>query len=452
MKVNTSIILFISILYASGCLCQSIQMGDISIGIFIQKETVKTEPEFKALYEYMENLNLENLSVITPKSILKKPDQLEGKDIIWVYKNDTLPFKPTNSHKIFSTLTRFVEKGGKIILANQALAMVPSLGLDDLKPETRIKQIIDEGYGRQLGYHAFRRHRLFEGMNGGAYVLKPLKDTVVMQTGYFGYNKPCNGKVIGVDWDYIFLREESKLIIEYNLGKGKVLGIGGYLLYSLPNRNRIHLETFTKNIFRYLTEENPDVTNFYWNYDTSTVIRTPFQISQPLSFAVSKKFPELESKLSIKPGKSTGNYWDLAGERMLLMGEDHGGIREIWAHPMLCLRDYKVTYSFEGTVDTLLSLNELHPEIEIFPATYIRLYDLTGDLTGDLLDESITLSPNGPYAVIHYDYQGNIPVNLDISFRMLFRLMWPYSEKVLGNLYYSWNDDLQAFIANGSVG
>jgi glycogen debranching enzyme len=43
-------------------------------------------------------------------------------------------------------------------------------------------------------------------------------------------------------------------------------------------------------------------------------------------------------------------------------------------------------------------------------------------------------------------------VELEISFRLLFRLMWPYSEKVLGNLYYTWNDDLMAFVATDQSG
>jgi len=446
MKMK-AILIIICILLACGKISgQTSQLNSITLGIWSENKNSADDKEFKALIEFLKTLNFSGLQILTSDDLIKKPKLLKEIDIIWVYKNDTLPLKSTDLKKLYATLTGFVKKGGKLVLANQACTMIPSLGLDNKKPETRIKQIIDEGYGRQLGYHAFREHPLFEGMHGGAYVLKPLKDTIVLQTGYFGNNKPSNGKVIAVDWDYIFLREESKLIIEYEMGKGKVLAIGGYLLYSLPNRNRIHLEVFTKNIFRYLAEDTHDSKSFYWNYDTSGVIVTPFQISQSLPHASSKKLPDPESALSIKPGKSTGNYWDLAGEKLLLMGEDHGGIREIWAHPVLCLRDYEVHYAVKDG-DSLQNINLLNPEIEVLPSAYVRKYNFTGDLTGDLLSESITVSPQQPFAVIHYDYQGNAPINFDISFRVLFRLMWPYSEKVLGNLHYSWNEDLQAFIA-----
>ncbi|MFA4863875.1 MAG: amylo-alpha-1,6-glucosidase, partial [Bacteroidales bacterium] len=442
MKMKT-ILIIICIFMAIGKISgQSGELNGHTLGVLLVNGNSVDDKEFKALIEFLKTLNFSGLQILTTDDLISKPKLLKETDIIWVYKNDTLPLKSTDSQKLFSTLTSFVEKGGKLVLANQACMMIPLLGLDEKEPETRLKQTIDEGYGRQLGYHAFREHPLFEGMHGGAYVLKPLKDTIVLQTGYFGNNKPANGRVIGVDWDYIFLREENKLIIDYEPGKGKVLCIGGYLLYSLPNRNRIHLETFTINIFRYLAKDSHDVKSFYWNYDKPVVIETPFQINQPIPHAGSNKLLDLESALSIKPGNSTGNYWDLAGERLLLMGQDHGGIREIWAHPALCLRDYEVHYAMKDG-DSLRNIDLLNPEIEVLPSAYVRKYNLTGDLLG----ESITVSPNQPYAVIHYDYQGNAPINFDISFRVLFRLMWPYSEKVLGNLHYSWNEDLQAFIA-----
>ena len=452
-----AILIIICIMMVNGMMSAQIgQLNGIKVGVWFENTNSPDDKEFKALIEFLKTLNFSDLYILTQDDLVKSTKLLRETDIIWVYKNDTLHIQSPDSKKLFHSLARFVENGGKLVLANQAMTLINPLGLEDERPETRIKQTIDEGYGRQLGYHAFRGHQLFDGMNGGAYVLKPLKDTIVLQTGYFGDDKPANGRVIGVDWDYIFLREESKLIFEYELGKGKILGIGGYLLYSLPNRNRIHLETFTKNIFSYLAKGKDDFKSFYWNYEASGAIETPFQISMPLPPPGSEKPAVPESDLSIKPGNSSGNYWDLAGERLLLMGEDHGGVREIWAHPVLCLRDYRVEYKFVNQRDTMRDLGSLRPDIEVLPSAYKRRYNLTGDLTddltGDLLGESITVSPNLPCAVVHYDYQGNMPVKFNITFRALFRLMWPYSEKVLGNFLYSWNDNLQAFVAMDQTG
>jgi hypothetical protein len=428
---------------------QSFGQDRPSLCILVQNEKSKLEKEFKDLVAFLNTLPVSNLQILTIDDWIAKPRSLKDFDVVWIYKNDTVSLKSGVEKKLSLSLINFAQKGGKLILANQACILIPWLIPGERPPETRIKPSIDEGNGRRLGYHAFREHPLFDGMNGGAYVLKPLKDTVVLQTGYFGNNKPASGQVIGIDWDYIFFRETSKLIIEYKIGKGKILAIGGYLLYSLPNMNRIHLETFTKNIFRYLSGNELELKDFYWNYDSSIVIEKPFQLTQPIPYSnPDGNHPVLNSSISIKPGKSSGNYWDLAGERLLLMGDDRGGIREIWAHPVMCLRDYKVAYRLPMQQDTIKELGSLRPEIEVFPSVYARKYDLSGNQ----LNESVTVSPQRPYSLIRYDYQGNEPVKLDVSIRLLFRLMWPYSEKVLGNLIYSWNEDIQAFIASDQSG
>ena len=59
--------------------------------------------------------------------------------------------------------------------------------------------------------------------------------------------------------------------------------------------------------------------------------------------------------------ESSGNYWDLAGERMLVMGVDSGGITEIWAHPVMSLRDFNVSYSLK-VEDLRLKVEDLDDE------------------------------------------------------------------------------------------
>ena len=87
--------------------------------------------------------------------------------------------------------------------------MLYNLGIEGVKPETRVKPAKDNGYGRRLAMHAFREHPLFEGLNGGAYILAPISDTTVNQTGYFGSAVPESGKVVAVDWDYIFVKGKT---------------------------------------------------------------------------------------------------------------------------------------------------------------------------------------------------------------------------------------------------
>jgi len=428
---------------------QEAGFSNVTVNILIGNEMMESDPELRALISCLKSLGLHEVNTITPKYLVRKPEMLSQATVLWIFKNDSLLFGKAFFGKMIPVLRQYVAEGGKILLANQAASMITNLGLETVAPVTRPKPSVDEGYGRQLGYHAFVEHAIFDGMNGGAYVIKPLSDTTVLQTGWFGENKPASGQVIAVDWDYIFLREESKLVVEYDYGRGKVLAVGGYLLYSMPNRNRVHLERFTQNILAYLSGKMEGKDCRYWHYGPSKAIDTNFA----LEYAETREILPLVMEqapndiLDIAPGRSSGNYWDLAGERMLVMGTDHGGITEVWSHPVMCLRDYKVSV-ITGEDLKKEDLAGLHPDIEVKRSEYQRRYNLTGDLTGGLLNESIAVSPNKPIAIAQYEYTGNHSIKLAIDFKLLFRLMWPYSEKVLGNLYYSWDEDLKAVIAS----
>jgi glycogen debranching enzyme len=408
--------------------------------------------EYKAAIGFFGNLY--------PGRILEvSPDQLDNTfnardfPVLWVYKNDSLPVESAFAKRSISALKSYIKNGGKVILANQAVMLIKQIGLEETAPLTRPKASADEGYGRQLGYHAFLSHPLFEGMNGGAYVLKPEKDTVVLQTGYFG-DEALNGKIVAVDWDYIFLRENSKLILEYDYGKGKVLAIGGYLLFGMPNRNSIHLHKLTRNALAYISGEISDPDKYYWRQGASESSEKAFTFKEPLPPAVAEPGDSPGIGLQIGPAPCSGNYWDLAGERMLVMGTDTGGIAEIWAHPCLALRDFRGSFKLFKKGDESDPMNDLsgsNPGITVLPASYVRNYSLDG-VHLEKLTETITVSPDQPVTVINYDYTGQSQIQIGFDFTLLFRLMWPYSEKVLGDLYYSWNETLNALIASDESG
>ncbi len=436
------------------------------MAIYVERQEQRQENEYRALLSYLQTLDYIAVQEIGPEFSQTEHFILKNSDLLWVYKNDTMATAPKQAREIRKYLTRYLEAGGSVLLANQAAIFLSSLGLENDVPQTRLKKSRDEGYGRQLGYHAYLSHPVFNGLNGGAYVMKPLKDTMVLQTGYFDGQFP-SGRTIAVDWDYIFLREDSKLIMEYTQGKGKVIAVGAYLLFDPPNRNRLHLERFTENLIRYLAgTELPD-NSWYWNFRPGKVIEQPLHISPSIqtnnkepgtlepwtSGTLEPWNPETPEPVIIA-SQSSGNYWDLAGERMLAMGIDQGGITEIWAHPTLCLRDYRITYSLleaqkNAGHNSYRELSGLQPGIVITPGSYIRSYRMD-DEAG--IVERTVISPMDPVGVIHYHYTGNESVELEISFRMLFRLMWPYSEKVTGDLIISWDEELCAFLSRDASG
>ena len=324
----------------------------------------------------------------------------------------------------------------------QAAHLINTLGIETETIQDSTKTCIDDGYGRRLGFHAFREHPLFTGLNGGSYIQKPITDIKTRITGFFGPRIPARGKVIAVDWDYIFLREDSKLVLEYLMGPGKVLVVGAYMDFLLPNRNDVHLDMFTGNCLKYLNGQFEKKPEYYWDYSSRKVTDCP---PKPESDRLIRAVPPslnwemVESNLTLKRRFASKNFYDVAGERMLTMGTENGGIEEVWAHPFMAFRDYEVGIRFSYR-DTIYWLNDERPEIAVDPASFSRLYKFQRAY----LKEVIVNHPKEPAGVIHYEYRGVYPAELVIRFRSNLRWMWPYSDRVTGSICHSWNPDVDA--------
>ena len=279
MFKNSIILLIFSLFCLESIYSQANQQKPVTICIIADNNNTHKDKEYQSLVAFLNKKFPARVTEITAMDITGM-DIFPAQSVLWIYKNDTLPVENSYSKTTLSILKAYAKDGGCILLANQAMMLLKDLGLEKTVPQTRVKPSKDEGYGRQLGYHAFLSHPLFDGMNGGAYVLKPLKDTAVMQTGYFGEIPGLKGKVVAVDWDYIFLREDSKMIMEYEYGKGKVLAIGGYMVFSAPNRNRIHLEKFASNAIAYLSDGSLSPGGHYWHAGTNKAIEKEFDIPE----------------------------------------------------------------------------------------------------------------------------------------------------------------------------
>jgi hypothetical protein len=410
------------------------------LAILLDKEEEPMNPEIRALAEFLDTSGVVKVSFIRAEDILRKYSTLQGFKFVWYLKNDTAGFsEQMNKPKFTKALLNYIENGGNLILANQAFEYLSVLGIESNPPETRLKEVKNEGYGRMLGMHAFREHPVFDGLNGGAYILKPIKDTAVLQTGYFDDRGPVEGKVVGVDWDYIFLREDKKIVTEYQYGKGKIFCSGGYMLYTMPNINRQHLEKYTLNILKYLAGKlNGGI--YHWIPGPTHVLSFQPAIEK-FDVPGSKPWTVPVAKLQMTNSFGEGDYWDLAGQRILVMGTDYSGIDEIWTHPFMSLRDYSVGIRFAGR-DTIHWLKNAKPRVEARPDLFMRLYSLGPGR----LKEYITAGVNEPVAVVHYEYSGKIPAELIIQFTSNFRVMWPYSEKVLGTLFWGTDDNTGALV------
>jgi len=365
-------------------------------------------------------------------SNIKKAKHFKDYDLLWIHSVDTA-YGPMPSKKA-GLILDFVHNGGSLILTLESAMLLTDLGLETTPPEVKHKLAEDQGYGRKLGMHAFRSHPVFEGMHGGSYFLKPHRDTTVRIIGYFDENLPENGKVIAVDWDYIFLRENNRLMLEYEVGKGKILVIGGYTCFASPNLNNTHLEKLMENCINYLSGETFVDKKRYWSYDPQTVKQdTSIKLKDERQFFQTSIYSKGDIMMLSKDS-ATKQYWDIAGERIVIMGMENGGIDEIWAHPYMAFRDYNIGLRLKGE-ENIQWLNKLNPALEIRPTSFTRAYNINGTE----LKETITCSSEDPAGRIDYELFSDDSIELVIRFSSNMRLMWPYSEFVYNQLLYNYD-------------
>ncbi|MCX6285800.1 MAG: GH116 family glycosyl hydrolase [Bacteroidetes bacterium] len=396
----------------------------------------------RAFFAFLKAQLQSDCDFITASELVKHLSSLSKYKIVVYHRNKSGPIPAElREAKTLSAFKEYLYEGGSLLLYGFALHYLNMLGLENIQPADSLKPCIDDGYGRKLGFHAFIDHPVFRGMNGGAYILRPLTDQSVGLCGYFGEKLPAAGKVIAVDWDYIFLREESKIVLEYNCGKGKVLAIGGYMDFSQPNLNRLHLEKFTRNCLEYLagTIQSQDV--HYWDYSPNTVLECG-RDSLPGQAKLVKpgyRWDEPADPVAMESRFSSNDSWDVAGERLLTMGTGNGGIEELWAHPFMAFRDYEVGIKFDYK-DTIYWLKDQRPEVIAHPSYFCRQYKFPRAY----LKEIIVNDPLDPAGVLHYEYKGVYGAELFILLKSNLRWMWPYSEKVSGSICHAWLDDIQA--------
>lgn len=421
------------------------------IGFVSLESYENADAEIKNAYDQLKAFSEYSAEFLTLKELEKQLKKNGKFSVLWIHRPNISALSAAETdEKLIKSLKSYVESGGKLLLTQQAAHYINVLGLEPMELQDSTKQCADNGNGRRLGFHAFREHPLFTGLNGGSYICRPSMDIGTRITGFFGDHVPQNGKVVAVDWDYIFLREDSKLVLEYTLGKGKVLAVGGYMNFTIPNTNRTHLTLFTKNCFNYLSDKYKGQPEYYWNYTLNSVTACPPRpITDQLLIAVppSAGWAVNSTDIDLKRPFASENFWDVAGERLLTMGIEKGGIEEVWAHPFMAFRDWEAGIRFDYK-DTIFWLSDERPEIIVNPAYFSRQYKFPRAY----LKEVIVNDPTEPNGVIHYEYRGVYSAELIIRFKSNLRWMWPYTDRVTGSICYSYDNDLDAITIQDQSG
>ena len=265
LKQSVLFILIILFLFAFNGIAE-IKSKVIKIAYLVPKKSGTSKTELKASLKYLNKNNQFTVEVISFSKISKRPEILNKFDVLWFHKPDDSDFTVLEQSKdVRAGIYNYLQKGGGLLLSLDAFKYINVLDIERKIPEVKQKGIKENEGEQMLGFQSFGEHPVFTGLNGGTYILKPMQDKTVRQIGYFNHNIPNNGKVVAVDKDNLSVNKKAKIVLEYQIGKGKVIAVGAYMLYSEKNANRNNLEMFTNNCFLYLSG-NLITKAQYWNY------------------------------------------------------------------------------------------------------------------------------------------------------------------------------------------
>lgn len=364
---------------------------------------------------------------------------------IWYHRTDTLDFDAQET-SLGSKLIKYVQNGGTLFLSMEAVPLLNKWHIESNPIQQQTDTVRDEGFGRPLGFHGFKSHPVFAGLLGGVYTSKQKNDHIVRKHGFFGSSVPKEGAVIGIQWTYITFTEQSKLLLEYNLGKGKIIAAGAYLYYAADNYNQDHLADFTDNLFGYTANKIKGIKSYYWDYAERKMTPSTFELGT-LAVVPATPWQLPAPPLEMTQERASDNFYDLVGRKILWMGKMNGGADEIWMHPFMALRDFSAGIRIKGE-DSVSWLKNYPVRTTITPAYLTRTYHIKSTT----IKEIYTVSFGVPCGVAHYEIRGNDVSALTIQYASNLRYMWPYSHEATGSIRYEFNQNINGHIISGQKG
>ncbi len=362
---------------------------------------------------------------------------LQSASVVIYHRTDSAEIsKPEINLK--KELLAYVENGGSLLLSMDGVKLLNAWGIEPEPVQIVYQDASDSGSGRAVGFHGYREHPIYDGLFGGAYTWKATVDNSARTIGFSDAKVPQaqGSKVLGINWAYIQYQENRKLVWETPVGKGKILAIGGYLYFSKPNVNRAVCEIFINNCVGYLSGEKSATFPNYWQYDTITTQRVPFE-SVTITAKSESKWDPMASPMEHSRTGAKDNYWNVAGQQILAMGKEPGGIDEIWIHPLMALRDLTVGVKYKSSGE-IAWLNNLIPTVTKRPESFERKYTLSD---GTRLREYVVASLTEPLLLVRYDWDSLNVDRVFVCYTTNLRLMWPYSLESTGTLLYSQSND-----------
>src|SRR5258708_16274983 len=231
----------------------------------------------------------------------------------------------------------WVAAGGRLLLTQRAAARCAALGLEQDGPNEAQTTPWHPGpvetppYVRGLA--AFGAHPLFAGMANGTYVWAPRPGEADARAVYARGKRPTHGRVVACERSSIRLDPDRVIAWEYAVGAGGVACLGALVALDAadprlaPQLGAVLGHALTGDGIPHATRTMPaacwPAPGTRCRRDDGLLVAEP----PPLDRAL----PGLESPLATATRALVDEATGLAGRRVLVVGGEQSGVREIWA-------------------------------------------------------------------------------------------------------------------------
>jgi glycogen debranching enzyme len=388
-----------------------------------------------------EQFHLRKLSIA---DLVTNDDWLRDTDVVWWHALELAP-----EHEGCSSILRhFLEAGGGVLLSLRPCTLLGDLGLEPSPPRVLASGRWEGAVGEHVFYGLmdYQGHPIFDDFFGGVYLWQPRLGETFCEVGYPDGAWPSTGKVVAVRRVFIGIEPEWKLALEYDVGRGRLLAIGAYLLFdSSADRYRPHLERFVAGCLRDLARPRDSTSErTYWVPKQIGVVQATTH-NPALASLRPEPPPNVRSGLEFTSPVGEDAPFDLSGRRLLLLASERGPIREIWAHPFRIWQNLR--WSVAGLDGQSLEWQgDAIQDVWVRPEAVVR----EGRLGSTGIRETIVVSSALPVAAVWLEVDQ--PARLRLTADTDFRLMWPYDAGRLGTLFYSFPENLHGVLIHDQSG
>ena len=430
---------------------------------FLTSKILSASPEELAAWSFLKSRKTIRARRILSDNLQKNPGLLKDIDVLWWHFDSSVEIP--NVYKgegLILVLRDFVTRGGGILLSLLAAPYVADLGLETIRPNVCVRTAWSEqswasDYPDMRGFGSYKGHPIFKNLPGGAFTWSPVPGHQYA-AAYYQNVIPAQGRVIAVEKCYIRLNEDRRIIAEYSDGLGRIVTVGAHLYFSsVDKRFKLQRELLTEQCLVYLKtpastagrrgSKPPWIKPTFWTFGSAGVEERPGTKSAMLHGKAA--FPRISSDLEIHRdlrGTDRNEFFDITGDRILLMGLERGGLEEIWSHPVRIFHDLKTGFAVDNS--EIQWTSTLSPEVSIRPETFSRRYRVDDAI----IEETLCADTSDPAAAIGYRISSAKPVEIVITAKVDLRLMWPLSPQATGSLRYHWDSGLNAAIVADESG